>query len=846
MLISTQNEDVVQNIVKTATSCSEAYTTLRLALDGWTANGGEVALLSPDSSFCSAEDQDLFNRTLLGTQNMIALQTEAIGIADAYGEESTSTVKRLAQYAVERSEYDANYVDMKTQQIQDTILNVVNSVKVPPVSLDDLFDDLEVSAMDVIACLSLDVNARMSDGSKCDPNLASMIDSFARDAKWKVSVLKQTLNTYKARVDQYKKNVMKAYDVAKKFYNGVNNSVTKWIIDTFFAGDWFYVSLSDMTPVDVTFPDINQIFTDIGTFKSIKDMWADVLPNIDDFYLKLGSVTDGINARFADLITRIQRAYSVSVQLAPMLIPDDYDPPIYEGTSDQATNPVEEVSLFEDKRDLFVSQSRAALGMFSGIGNRYNESGIDVNIPSFNITEIKSKVTTVNLNFESLQQPDIDFDLWFLQFSSLLDRMVTLDYVFRAYMTIKLILSYWFATSLAMPQIDIRVNKDIKNPFRMHPARAIMSFITSPMGGFIIFVSVSLWLAIIVTALYIPLFQSYVSGCVDNEGNGTFITKNLFSLSYNHAYQEGSGLLLNGMDAFDLKRGDTCSSRYASSATLQNNMKSNFTAYANFHKELKENMGLAQRCIDVEKLNSSFLEACCGYPTYPTCAVVGQVHNIACPIDDRREIMTIQMPYELPGIQLQEPACSVSVEGSNWEISDFVFNCDELASCDVTCNEPHREVLASASEQCGCTMEWFLHSKWLGTSLAFLLYLFMNIARVFFFSGVTRLLWKYIYPDRFTVLVTCDSRGKLVTTSGGSGSHDDLVNAIQVRSFSSRTTVEDSKSPLAKDLRAKLSRSLKNFYIAGAFQLVLSFVANGAWIYVVVVVSQSLTPRIWR
>jgi hypothetical protein len=70
--------------------------------------------------------------------------------------------------------------------------------------------------------------------------------------------------------------------------------------------------------------------------------------------------------------------------------------------------------------------------MFSGIGSQYNESGINVNIPSINITEIKSKVTTINLNFESLTQPDIDFDFWFLQFSSLLDRMVWLDYIFRA------------------------------------------------------------------------------------------------------------------------------------------------------------------------------------------------------------------------------------------------------------------------------------------------------------------------------------------------------------------------------------------------------------------------------
>ena len=486
--------------------------------------------------------------------------------------------------------------------------------------------------------------------------------------------------------------------------------------------------------------------------------------------------------------------------------------------------------------------------MFSGTGTEYNESAVDVNIPPINITDIKSKVTTVNLNFESLADPDIDFNLWFLEFSSLLDRLVFLDYIFRAFITIRLLLKYWFATSLAMPQIDIRVNKDVKNPFRMHPARAAMTFLTSPAGSFLIFVGVGTWLTLIIYALYLPLFKSYTSGCIDANGNGTFITKNLFSLSYNHAYQEGSGLLLNGLDAFDVKRGDTCSSRYTASVALQNNIYSNFTAYSNFQVELSENMGLAQRCIDGEKLNLSFIEACCGYPTYPSCIDEAQSHNVTCPIDDRREISTIQMPFELPGIALQDQACSVSVQNSIREISDAIFDCEELASCDMTCNEPRREVLNPATEKCGCTIEWYLHSEWLGTTLALLLFFLMNVARVLFTSGLTRLLWKYIYPERFTVLVTCDSNGGLVTNSKGTfGSHDDLLKAIKLRSSSSRQTLQNEElRQLSKDLRAKFSRSLNNFYIVGTTQIAASFLACGAWVYIVVVISQSLTPRVWK
>jgi hypothetical protein len=158
---------------------------------------------------------------MLGTQNIIALQTEAIGIADAYSEESSNTVQKLASYAVQRAEYDVNYVDEKTQQIQDIVSNVVNSVKVPPVSLDDLFDELELTAIDIIACLSLDVNARMSDGSKCNPNLAEKIDQFAQDAMWKVDVLKQALYEYRDKAAEYKQNVQRAYQVAANFYTGM-------------------------------------------------------------------------------------------------------------------------------------------------------------------------------------------------------------------------------------------------------------------------------------------------------------------------------------------------------------------------------------------------------------------------------------------------------------------------------------------------------------------------------------------------------------------------------------------------------------------------------------------------
>jgi hypothetical protein len=166
----------------------------------------------------------------------------------------------------------------------------------------------------------------------------------------------------------------------------------------------------------------------------------------------------------------------------------------------------------------------------------------------------------------------------------------------------------------------------------------------------------------------------------------------------------------------------------------------------------------------------------------------------------------------------------------------------------MTCSEPRREVLTASTEKCGCAIEWFLHSEWLGNGLAFFLYFFMNATRLFFVAGLTRLLWKYIYPQRFTVLVTCDSNGGLVTAPKGSdASHDDLIKAIQVRSFTAQQSSNNEEDGLlSKELREKFDRSLSNYYMTGTVMITISFIACCIWVYVLILVSRSLTPRIWR
>ncbi|KAK1744421.1 hypothetical protein QTG54_004954 [Skeletonema marinoi] len=737
---------------------------------------------------CSEADQQTFNDTLLGPQNVIALQTEAL----------------ILQLHT-------------TEAIQDAFIIALDYTPRPSFSIDDLLEDLESAAVDLLACISLDENSRQQDGTKCSPNLAKMVNDFHDDAVFKVEVLKLSLRDYRDRMIQYKKNVDTAYKVAKAFYDGVNNVVTQAIIGLF-TGNWFDISATDFLAVDVAFPDVDSIFTSIGNFESIDSLWSQMVPNVDDYYGNLAYISDGLKTRFDDMIDGVGDAYKSMARMVPGSLVQDYDPPQYVGAIDVHSNPEEEALLF-------------TLGLFSGIGGgQYDEDQLDMNVPTFNTTEIRNKVTNIELDFEGFQQPDFDFDLC--------DGFVLADYIFRAYISLRLISKYWSTTSLAMPQIDIRSNKATKNPFR-HPVLAAVSFITSPIGGFMIFVTSSAWLIGIIAALYVPLLQQYSSGCM-RLGDGTFLTNNLYSFAYNHAYQDGSGLLVEGMDAYDIKRGDSCNARYASSVTLQNNMNANLTAYTNFYQELSQNMGLSRRCVDSNELDSLFQDACCGLETYPECQSAGS--QPLCPMDER---LDSPLPFELPGTVLNDASCSVEVDGSDWILNDAVFDCESIPTCSIECEPPRKQLLNDASERCGCTFEWYIHSQWMGTALAFVIYLCMNIARVLFFAGLTRILWKQIHPERFTVVATCNSDGALVTSTHVSGnSHQDLMLAIQTKSNKSQDEAT-SHNELSATLNAKLDRCIRNFYRVGVALLVASIVVNMMWLSFVLLISRSLTPRVW-
>ena len=403
-----------------------------------------------------------------------------------------------------------------------------------------------------------------------------------------------------------------------------------------FTGSWFGISDTDFFPVDVEFPDVDGVVQGIGVFRKIDDLWEQITPKIDAFFSRIASLPFDIKTRFEALVNDINLRNSVKIfDLLELVLPDDYDPPTYQGTIRDDLRPAEELASFQSASREFVAKTRSAIGVISYERNDYLDGdAADLKIPTFNMTKIKSKATSIQLDFEDFQLPRADFDLWFLRLADLSDGFILVDYVFRFYVSIRLVLKYWFATSLPTPTVDIRSNREVRNPLKMHPARALVTFVSSQIGGLVLVGLSSVWLVSILATLYIPLIESYKSGCIAADDKGTLVANNLYSMAYNHAYQDGSRLLVEGTDAFDLKRRDACNSRYTASAALQNNMTLTFATYSAFHEETSTGVDRVERCIDKSELHSEFRDRCCAYMSASACEGSAKARNMTCPFDD--------------------------------------------------------------------------------------------------------------------------------------------------------------------------------------------------------------------
>ena len=562
-------------------------------------------------------------------------------------------------------------------------------------------------------------------------------------------------------------NVQSAYETAVRFYRGVKRAIPDWF-SRFGKSDWWDIEVEDIVPLGVNFPGSTPTFTELPT---LDDVWDSVSVSWDFFRIQLGSAEGKVVRLARALGNDFEQDMILNL---PNVTPADYNPPSYRGPNNEISSLDEEKTMHAKRSQVFMERTAVALDAFSELSQSENKDEILGDVSSFfNISSIPTKLSNVDISFKSLIRPGIEFDVWFLRLNSFGDVLFLFDLLYRLYNTVRVFYKYWVAGDLELPEVDMRVavsrrssssrgrnrkqistakeaaSSNAKRMLGTGPIQLLVTILVHPAVGFAIFVFSTWWAISIAVSLYSPLYQEYMAGCVsDDNSNETFLTSNLLSLSYNHAYQDGSTKLLEGLDRFDADRGEICASRYAPSASRYQNDATIFASLFDTHNITASNVDLMKRCIDVDALDAAFHDTCCnleGYSYYQSsscpddasshgAASGGVSANSTCPMN---ELVQPPAPFLPPSEYILASACDVDMKpaskeeeedsafvssssssSSSWETKDSIFQCDAMPYCDVTCEGPNQDVLGQTTRECGCTVEWFLHSLWLKVVLS--------------------------------------------------------------------------------------------------------------------------------
>jgi len=248
--------------------------------------------------------------------------------------------------------------------------------------------------------------------------------------------------------------------------------------------------------------------------------------------------------------------------------------------------------------------------------------------------------------------------------------------------------------------------------------------------------------------VYQPFYDSYEYNCTARTaptatnprgslvGDGTFLTANAYSVSYNYASHEGNRLRLEGLDEYELERSSVCAAYGEKSANNEARLQTNVRNLKDAHDDTRERVLTMQRCY-----NTGLIDA--------------------------------DLPFKPGGVErfdplqqtLFNPSCDVDLAVAVDSLEDGVFDCLQLQECTIFFNDladnsgNDQTLLFDYSRRAMCTAQWWFHSTVLSAVFSVVIWLFVNIFRFLLVDGLVRICWQWVNRGYFAYLATCDMDG---------------------------------------------------------------------------------------
>lgn len=644
---------------------------------------------------CSAEERATL-QNLVG--DIGEVKSNSFALSTDYVRQTSALFDNAASSIANRTEYDRNYIATKLGLTRLKAIEI-SGIPVPfQLSIPGLFPGLSLAIDRLVACLALT-------GSPCPrPTLVSQFRAVQEAFNATYHELNELARTnYERAVDYTNRVVAKMAEIGAFFdrLRGVAEGL---------AG--LGISVSSIPGLGGL--DVPLSFSAIPLPSTSVPIDVFFNANLPSFRADFNSVFTAFQADVNLQMLTLGLSINTSIGDLPTMFDDYNPPPIVLGREEHET-----------QSDEFIEKSKATLGAQESDG-----------LPTdSNVTRVaeRSQLSSVELsrsvdfNFQPFSG-DVKVNTFLEAFDSLVWFFLFVDYMFRVYQSVRIFVKYWTKSAVGLPVVDVRRTGSAKSEDSLSASQKLAVCLTSTKTLAITLIVLGIVLLAGLIQIYAPVYSSYKKGCVETT-NGTALTRNSFSLTYNLAASKGDEELQRRIRQYDAQRVEFCG-LYGDASTTEFDQQVQRLRNANVsHADASGKMALFRKCVNMSSFpdDATFFE---------------------------------QVGEQSPRITLASAQSCLAPPMSSYVLENAIFNCTQMPPCSPTCSGPNVPLLARSTHISSCRTEAIVHSTVFNVMAAFLVYVCINVSRVLLMGAVSRLFWRSLTPYGFVFMAHCSRTGK--------------------------------------------------------------------------------------
>lgn len=408
---------------------------------------------------------------------------------------------------------------------------------------------------------------------------------------------------------------------------------------------------------------------------------------------------------------------------------------------------------------------------------------------------------------------------WLASLLTLQGLLYLFDYLYRGLQTVQIVAKFWSRSVCPLPSVDLQVRRsNSKNSALVSLVFQALPYVWLQILLLVAFIGLAAWAT---AALYLQAYSNYADTCVHGISNSTFLSRNLYSAAYNYASLEGAGVIQSGIGDYNRHFASVCQSAESDAVRkYQTHLSGMHDANKSTSSSL-DDLQTLQGCVDLKLMDQWYSDVCNNSSA---------ASSASCPI------LQVGKPYQTAQEWMQYGLTASVCHSFDPDHTDSdpmlsTFRCDSIPVCAVECSGPSAILLSQATQQCSCSVEWYLHSRIWQAVLVVLVYACMNLSRVLLTHAVLVLCWRHLDEPIFECRVSCTRTGHFVLPDAGGTEEEENTkrangapspgNAAKAEGVNETETVLKLQSHVVE---ASLNREMGRYLCIGSLALLCSAV----------------------